>query len=87
MADKVIRARIRNKHDIEANWDKAVNFIPLDGEQILYDPDDTHDDTRIKFGDGVTKVTELPFAEAEITVDEINEMWGASVQNAEEVGF
>lgn len=53
--------RIQHKHDIEANWSKAVNFVPLNGEIIVYDKDDTHDYARIKIGDGSTKINELPF--------------------------
>lgn len=36
-------------------------FIPKKGELILYDPDTTYDYTRIKIGDGSTKVSNLPF--------------------------
>lgn len=53
--------RIQHKHDIEANWIKAINFTPLNGEIIVYDKDDTHDYARIKIGDGVTKINELHF--------------------------
>ena len=38
----VIKGRIINKHDTEENWNKAVNFAPLLGETIVYDPDSTH---------------------------------------------
>jgi len=55
-------ARIIHKHDTQANWEKAVNFIPLDGELIAYDVDDAHPTPRIKIGDGVTNVNSLPFA-------------------------
>ena len=64
MAEKVVKTRIQQKHDIEANWNKATNFIPLKGEMIVYDVDDTHSYERYKLGDGVTVVTELPFADA-----------------------
>ena len=53
--------RIQHKHDIEANWIKAVNFTPLAGEIIVYDKDDTHNYTRVKIGDGTTKINNLPF--------------------------
>ena len=53
--------RIQHKHDIEANWIKAVNFTPLNGEIIVYDKDSEHDYARIKIGDGTTKINELPF--------------------------
>ena len=62
MADeKVLKTRIVNKHDTEANWLKATTFVPKAGELILYDPDSTHDYTRIKIGDGSLKVSALPF--------------------------
>lgn len=32
-----INGRIQQKHDLERNWRKAVNFTPLKGELIIYD--------------------------------------------------
>jgi hypothetical protein len=61
MANKLINGRIQHKHDTEANWIKATNFIPKKGELIVYDADSTHAYTRIKIGDGTTKVNSLPF--------------------------
>lgn len=61
MANKTLKTRIINKHDVEANWDKAVNFIPKKGEIIVYDEDDTHSCPRFKVGDGKTVVSSLPF--------------------------
>lgn len=58
---KEIKTRIRNKHDLEVNWQKAVNFIPMAGEIIIYDQDATHAQPRIKIGDGTTTVNSLPF--------------------------
>lgn len=62
MANKNIYSRVQQKHDIEANWNKAVNFIPMIGELIVYDTDDNYDYERIKIGDGATTVINLPFA-------------------------
>lgn len=59
--EKRLNGRIVNKHDIEANWLKATNFTPMLGELIVYDVDENHDHERIKIGDGVTNVNELPF--------------------------
>lgn len=59
--DIFLKSRHVQKHDIEENWAKAVNFIPLKAEIIVYDVDETHDYERFKIGDGVTKVSELPF--------------------------
>ena len=59
--EKNISSRIINKHDIEANWNKATNFIPKAGEIIVYDRDETYDYERFKIGDGETAVAALPF--------------------------
>lgn len=56
-----IYTRAQQKHDIEANWIKAVNFIPLAGEIIIYDTDEYYNYVRYKIGNGMTKVNELPF--------------------------
>lgn len=61
MANKTVKTRIVNKHDVETNWAKAVNFIPKKGEIIVYDEDDTHTCPRFKVGDGKTVVSSLPF--------------------------
>lgn len=53
--------RYQHKHEIEENWQKAVNFIPLSAEIIVYDTDSTHTQARIKIGDGTTPVNDLPF--------------------------
>lgn len=60
MANKTFQGRIVQKHDIEANWKKATNFVPLKGEIIIYD-----DLNKIKIGDGSTKINDLKFSLAE----------------------
>lgn len=67
MAQKTIQTRVRMKNDTEQNWSKAINFIPLDGEIIIYDADSNHPRPRIKIGDGVTSVNNLPFLSTDIT--------------------
>lgn len=57
MVNKTFQGRIVQKHDTKANWDKAINFIPLKGEIIIYD-----DLNKIKIGDGSTKVGNLTFS-------------------------
>lgn len=57
MANKIYQGRIVQKHDSSANWAKAINFIPLKGEIIVYD-----DLNKIKIGDGTTKVNDLDFS-------------------------
>ena len=61
MSEKMFNTRIIHKHDIEANWNKAVNFIPMQGEIIVYDIDETYNYERVKIGDGTTKINDLPF--------------------------
>lgn len=63
---KSLKTRIQNKHDIEANWLLASNFVPLAGEIIVYDPDETHDIPRVKIGDGETLVNNLKFIDADL---------------------
>ena len=59
--EKNINSRIQHKHDTEANWNKATNFSPKQGEIIVYDIDETYNYERIKIGDGTTKINDLPF--------------------------
>ena len=66
MAEKTIKTRIIHKHDTEENWNKAINFIPKQGEIIVYDVDATHAYERFKIGDGVTNVNSLPFSYSHI---------------------
>lgn len=46
------------KHGTAEDWAKAVNYVPQLHEIIVYDvlP------PKIKIGDGITKVNDLPFA-------------------------
>lgn len=59
--EKNINTRVQHKHDIEINWNKAINFIPKAGEIIIYDADANNTYSRIKIGDGVKTVSALDF--------------------------
>lgn len=61
MAEKTLNTRIINKHALEADWLKATNFIPKQGELIVYDRDANYSYERFKIGDGTTVVNQLPF--------------------------
>lgn len=87
MAEKNIKSRIVHKHDVELNWNKAINFIPKQGEIIVYDIDSNHSYERIKIGDGVTNVNNLPFVISTLTNDEIDAICGSTIQSASEVTF
>lgn len=47
------------KVDTEANWNKAVNYIPDPFTIIVYET--STGSPKVKIGDGVHKVIELPF--------------------------
>ena len=75
MASKNMNARFSQKHDIEANWIKASNFYPLEGEIVIYDPDENYNYPRMKVGqwDGIEDhkspellVTNLPFFQIQV---------------------
>jgi hypothetical protein len=60
MAEKLLKARVAHKIELEVDWLKS-SYIPLEGEIVVYKPDATHPYPRTKIGDGVTKVSLLPF--------------------------
>ena len=81
---KTIKGRISNKHGTEQHWLKSVfkqdengnitnelldaPFCPLEGELIIYDPDDVYKHPRTKYGakdseGNLIPVHLLPFAD------------------------
>ena len=63
MAEKSLQARIQNKCDLTANWEKATNFVPKKGEIIIYSDGGGVGIPKMKVGDGATKVGSLKFAD------------------------
>ena len=61
MSEKQFNVRIIHKNDTADNWAKTTDFIPKQGEIIVYNIDDAYDYERIKIGDGITNVNSLPF--------------------------
>ena len=72
MAEKTLNARVQMKTDTEANWLKATNFTPKNGEIIVYATDNNCSYPRIKVGDDSKKVNELPFINEAISESTIN---------------
>lgn len=85
---KSLKTRIRNKHDLEINWNNAT-FVPFEGELIIYDAEKLPDGTvfptpnnrapyeypRFKFGDGKSTVGQLPFVLSEyLTESELSNL-------------
>ena len=62
---------LRKYHNLEINWEQQTDFIPLQGELIVYDIDNTHSYERFKIGDGVSNVNTLPFVVTPIADNEI----------------
>lgn len=87
MAEKKFNSRIVHKHDTEANWKLATGFTPMAGELIVYDVDALYEYERIKVGDGIRNVNDLPFIYDIITVTDIDEICGATIEHANEVMF
>lgn len=64
---KAVKGKFITKHETEEIWDRSndsagVAYVPAAGEQVIYDPDDNYSYPRTKYGDGVNKVKDLPFA-------------------------
>lgn len=56
-----LNLRIIHTHDIESNWNNCADFVPKSGELIVYDADKDSSYARVKIGDGIHTVSELPF--------------------------
>ena len=74
---KKLSTRIINKHATAAVWNDT-NFVPLQGEIVIYDPGydskdgKTYKRERMKIGDGSHSIQELPFVnelEADVTTE------------------
>lgn len=71
MASKTLNARILLKNGTEADWNVINDFIPGNGEMIIYNKDETHSSPRVKVGDGVHIPRDLPFIDTGIDIDNI----------------
>lgn len=81
MAEKTFSSRIVHKHDTEENWLKATSFTPKQGEIIIYDVDASYSYERIKIGDGVKNVNDLPFTVVQADWSVNDESSAAYVKN------
>lgn len=69
-SNKEFKTRIQHKIDTPENWAKATNFIPLNGEIIVYSyPAEDGLQSKIKIGDGSSYLANLPFINTEITLN------------------
>ncbi len=56
-----MKARISQLYKTEAEWAKLPNFVPMQGELIIFSPDKQHTSARLKIGDGQTLLKDLSF--------------------------
>jgi hypothetical protein len=74
-----VKKQLILKHDIAANWAKAVNFIPKINELILYDgilENGVYVELpQLKLGDGKTKLNDLPFIGTANSNNELNYLY------------
>lgn len=57
-----LNVRLLTKHAKALEWETS-NLVILDGEMIIYDPDETCSYARIKIGNGSLTAAELPFVD------------------------
>ena len=77
-----IDARIKSKADTTAHWNDAQTFVPMRGEIIIYTDHGQIEDSQgnlfyvpgIKVGDGSTYVGSLPFVNADVQRDILDEL-------------
>lgn len=74
MSEKTLNTRIQEKHDTQTKWEDNPSFIPESGEVIIYDSDAAHTMPRVKIGDGITSVENLPFFYEPITQEDLDEI-------------
>jgi hypothetical protein len=65
---KTIKTRLQHKRGTASDWSNAATFVPLEGELILYTEEGAA--PKMKFGDGVTTVGNLPFCTGVIIEEE-----------------
>lgn len=60
MSDTTLKARILVKRDTTENWNRALGFIPMLGEVIIYTDYQTKTYTVEEYGEQVTKTVNIP---------------------------
>lgn len=68
-----LSTRVLTKHATAAEWE-ASNLIILDGEVIIYDPDDSSSLPRFKVGNGTASASQLPFIEPDSFSKDYNDL-------------
>ena len=99
MSNELVKVSAQHiqKHDIEANWLKAINFTPYKGQIIIYDSEFDKDNNildlpegrlspysyaRFKIGDGIHNINDLPFANSPEAVGLVTNESNALIQES-----
>lgn len=61
MKRKEINARVISKHNTPTEWKMATDFVPEQGEIIIYDEINEIGPSKVKIGDGKRNINDLPF--------------------------
>ncbi len=56
-----MKARVSQLCKTEAEWSRLTDFVPFQGEVIVFSPDKQYKYARLKIGDGSTPLRNLPF--------------------------
>lgn len=65
--NRLLRSRILLRHDTVANWELQPDFVPEAGEVVIYDDYEIYSGEafpNFKVGDGIHKISVLPFVHA-----------------------
>lgn len=84
MGETTLKTRIQHKRETAANWGQATNFVPKDGELIVY-KDGTN--PMLKIGDGTTNVNSLPFIKGYIPFGTCNTAANVAAKTVNITGF
>ena len=66
---KQMKAKVVFKHETATNWAQS-NYVPNQGEIVIYDGETDGEPQRFKLGDGEHKVKDLPFASIDLDLVE-----------------
>ena len=76
------KVRVFLKNAKEDEWNKVNNFIPANGELIIYNPDETHSSHRFKIGDGTHLVKDLPFMKMGVSPEDLENVTAAKLKHS-----
>lgn len=87
MGETQLNSRFQLRNDSDSNWTLSSASVPLKGEPIIYNRDNNNLHTRMKIGDGVTPIGDLPFfGEEKLDKSELNSAIEDALEQAKTSG-